>query len=329
MITHRYRGLHGDIERTLPPTGFALGLVGQNIAHTLSPKLHAQALAQIGVPGSFVTLDCKDDQAGLIAIARLRAGEFHGLNVTTPFKILARDQCAAWLGDPAGIVRKPASVNTLLMQDGQLCGTSTDGAGLVAALRRAHVELVGKRALLIGAGGAAQAVAPALVAAGLRSLVVTNRSDDRAKSLVATQPCARWLPWGQMAGLGRIDLILHATSVGHGRVDLLGATSDEMALSFSWLPWDKWAKQGAVLADLVYAPTLTAVQLLAQQHGFQSDIRLLPTHRPSLRVAYKSSQPRGILCGFGQVMLGAQAALSFWHWTGAWVNVDEMLAAVL
>ncbi len=327
MQTYRYRGLHGEIERVLPRSGFALGLVGNGIAHSLSPALHAQALSQIGVPGSFETIDCKDDLSATLAIDRLRGGEFHGLNMTTPFKILARDQCTAWLGDPAGIVRKPASVNTLLMRDSQLCGTSTDGAGLVAALRRAHVELVGKRALLIGAGGAAQAVAPALIAAGLRTLIVTNRSDDHAKSLASSQHGAQWLPWGQTAGLGRVDLIVHATSVGHG---VAGAQSAlEMAQPFAWLPWEKSAQQGTVLADLVYAPTLTAVQFLAQQHGFRCDNRLLPSHRPSAHVAYKSSQPRGILCGFGQVMLGAQAALSFWQWTGAWVNVDEMLAAVL
>lgn len=304
-----------------------LGLVGRGIAHSLSPRLHAHALALADLEGSYAILDCADDAAALDAFAALRRGEWHGLNVTTPFKALALQSADAWARTAqhkAGVFTQPA--NTLFMQETRLVAASTDGHGLTSALLGAQVDLVDQRVLLVGAGGAGQAVAAELLALGAAQVRVTNRTSEPAVALVARLNTvwpnhALLQPWGDRLGLAGIDVVVHATRLGHGSGDLADA--------LDWLPWDAWATRPPLLVDLVYAPTLTPLQALAQRHGLPIDGRLAEAPVEEARVHPERQAPRGVLQFFGQAMLAHQAARSFQLWTGRRVDAARLLAGIV
>ncbi len=306
------------------------GLVGTGIGHSLSPRLHEKAFELSGITGSYALLDCADASAALAVFAQLRLGDLDGLNVTTPFKALALQTADAWLrpaSHRSGVFTHPA--NTLFMQEDRLVASSTDGHGLAAALRSAQVDLAGKRVLLLGAGGACQAIAAELLAAGAAQLRVTNRTPAPAHALVdrlnAVWPHhAHAHDWGEARGLADMDVIVHATLLGHGQV-----LPDTVAAQLDWLPWQAWAARPPLLADLVYAPELTPVQALARAHGLPVDDRLAQAPIAGTRIQQDNLQIVGIIQYFGQAMLAHQAAGAFELWTGVAVDAQRMLAAIL
>lgn len=315
-------------------TPLRLGLVGRGIGHSLSPRLHAKAMELTGIAGNFTIFDCADEAAAITLFARLRAGELDGLSVTTPYKSLALQCADAWLRTAhhkAGVFTQPA--NTLFAQDGRLVAASTDGHGLGAALLGAQVNLVGKRVLLLGAGGAGQAVAAEVLALGAAQLRVANRAAAQAAALVDRLNTiwpkhAFAQTWGDARGLAGVDIVLHATRLGHG-LDGSAASVAEVATHLEWLPWTAWANHAPLLADLVYAHALTPVQALAQARGLPLDARLA---EPLVEVAHMHAErmePKGVLVFFGQAMLAHQAARAFTLWTGQRVDSVRMLAAIL
>jgi shikimate dehydrogenase len=160
-----------------------LGLVGDPVDHSLSPKMHRAALAALGLRGTYVAWRCPDARALDHLLASARGLGIVGLNVTTPLKeVAARRVLAAGGGDPE--VAWARSANTLRLEDG-LQGWSTDGLGGVRALR-ASGRLRGARVLLVGSGPTARSLLWHLLRAGHRVGVVTRRPrwlERRLKSL--------------------------------------------------------------------------------------------------------------------------------------------------
>ena len=312
-----------------------LGLVGTGIAHSLSPALHTKALELADLSGSYRLFDCADGAAAAAVLDALRRGELDGVNVTTPFKALAAHAADTWLhtGQQRAELRQPVSANTLFMQQTRLVAASTDGYGLTAALLGAQVDLLGKRVLLLGAGGAGQAVAAEILALGARQLRVANRTPQPAATLVAALQ-VQWprqaiaQAWGEARGLAGVDVVVHATRLGHGQPASAAVLAD-LATQLDWLPWAAWRSSRPLLADLVYAAGLTPLQSLSVSRGLPLDDRLgePPIVAPRIHAALR--EPHGILQYFGQAMLAHQAARSFLLWTGRRVNAQQMLAAIL
>lgn len=311
-----------------------LGLLGRGIAHSLSPMLHQTALTLAGLDGDYRLFDCDDESAARAVIQRLRTGELHGLNVTTPWKPLALSSAQAWQRTAthrAGVLTCPA--NTLRMDGPRLVATSTDGHGLTAALLVAGMDLTHKSVLLLGAGGAGQAIAADLLAMGISQLLVTNRTSS-ASAALSERLAAIWPgrvrshTWGQTRGLATVDVVIHATRVGHGR----SATEQEVRLitpEFAWLPWSSWARRPPLLCDLGYAAELTPWQALAHQHGQPVDARLSSPLIEEPRIHAEPRAPVGILAFSGQAMLAYQAARAFQVWTGCRVDGATLLRAIL
>lgn len=305
-----------------------LGLVGTGIGHSLSPRLHTAALEITELAGTYDLFDCADAAAATAVFEQLRRGELDGLNVTTPFKALALASADGWLRTAhhqAGVFTHPA--NTLFMKENRLIAASTDGFGLTGALLSGQVDLVGKRVLLLGAGGAGQAIAADILALGAAQLRIANRSVDSAAALVARLN-AIWPrrvlahAWGESHGLAGVDVVVHATRLGHGQTATQEALA-AMAAHLDWLPWRAWAERMPVLADLVYADGLTPLQALALSRGLPVDDRL------DARTPFQQRPPKGVLRYFGQTMLAHQAARAFEIWTGHRVDAQQMLAAIV
>lgn len=188
---------------------------GHPISHSLSPRIHAAFARQLGIALEYTAIDAAP-QDFVAALERFAAEGGRGANVTLPLKEAAYALCAQ-VTDRA---RRAGAVNTLSRHDGHWHGDNTDGTGLVRDLTgRLGLDLRARRALLLGAGGAARGVAPALLDAGIGELIVVNRTAERADALVDAlgEPArAHSRYWSDLRELGEFALIVNATSAGRG-----------------------------------------------------------------------------------------------------------------
>jgi len=188
---------------------------GHPVAHSLSPQIHAEFARQCGVQMEYVAIDAMPgDFTG--ALARFAADGGEGANVTLPLK----EAAYALAASTSARAQRAGAVNTLIRRDGQWHGDNTDGVGLVRDLTERHgLDLRGRRTLLLGAGGAARGVAPALLDAGIGELYVVNRTGARADALAdALGEPGRVHPryLDDLAGIGDFTLIINATSAARG-----------------------------------------------------------------------------------------------------------------
>lgn len=228
--------------RALPPQRLA-AVIGSPVAHSLSPAIHRAAFAAAGVDWSYVAFDVEPGSAAR-ALDAMRTLGIGGLSVTMPHKTDVA-QLVDRLDPAAAALR---SVNTVSWDGDQLVGSSTDGAGFVASLADAGVEVAGAKVAVIGAGGAARSVIDALARAGALDITVVNRSHDRAEHAAALAPTATV---GIVSDIARADIVVNATSVGMG-VDATAASDADLPCSPELL------HQRQVVADLVYHPLETA-----------------------------------------------------------------------
>jgi shikimate dehydrogenase len=270
-------------------------VLGWPIGHSLSPALHGAWFARHAVRGAYVPLPVAAEDLPLAFRALPRLG-FLGWNVTLPHK-----ERAAELVDELDVsAARTGVVNTVLVSaDHRTRGYSTDGFGFLANLcAQAPDWRAGQGpALLLGSGGAARAVAVALLEAGCAELRLVNRDRARAERLAAD--LARLFPgaclsvagWEhRAASLDGVALCVNCTSLG-----MVGQPPLELALDA--LPLT------AVVADLLYRPLRTTLLVAAARRGHP------------------------VVDGLG--MLVWQAVPGFSHWGGVTPVVDGAIRAVL
>ena len=196
------------------PSRLQFAVFGQPISHSLSPRIHAMFAQQFGI-----ALDYRAIRAGHDDFARALdgfAGEGGvGANVTLPLK----QDAAALCSSVSARARRCGSVNTLIRDGDGWRGDSTDGSGLLRDMAEHHAfEPHGHRCLLLGAGGAARAVAFALVEAGAGHVAIANRTHERARALAAALGArAQAIGWSDLAATDAFDLVVHATAAGHAK----------------------------------------------------------------------------------------------------------------
>lgn len=268
-------------------------MIGDPVAHSLSPRIHNAAFRELGLDWVYVALPVARGQVAA-AIDGARALGVRGLSVTMPHKesvIASLDgltSAAAELGAVNCILRAPHD-------DALLLGDNTDGAGYLRGLRAdLGVEPQGRRFVVLGAGGAGRAVVHALAAAGASSVTVVNR--DPGRGLVAAAlagDVGRFVAADDgpavATAVAEADVLVNATPVGMG--DHAGLPVPEGLL-----------RSDLVVSELVYHPATTPLMAAARERG-------APTAN-------------------GLSMLVHQAAVAFEHWTGATAPVDVMSAAV-
>jgi shikimate dehydrogenase len=182
-------------------------VIGNPVAHSKSPWIHAEFARATGQALRYEAIEAP--RGGFAdAVAAFRAAGGKGLNVTLPFKEEAYALCAE-VSERAGLAR---AVNTLILGE-KIFGDNTDGAGLLADLEKNLGKKVkGSHVLLLGAGGAAQGVAGALLEAGAAELVIANRDMGRAQALAARFPGVKASGYGVLAA--GFDIVVNATSAG-------------------------------------------------------------------------------------------------------------------
>lgn len=222
---------------------------GHPVAHSLSPRIHAAFGAQTGIDVHYTAIDAAPDTFA-DALAAFAAAGGTGANVTLPLK----EQAHALASTRSARADRAGAVNTLVRQGEAWHGDNTDGAGLVRDLTERHgLDLRGRRTLLIGAGGAARGVAPALLEAGITELFVVNRTPARADALADAlgepgRVHPRYLE--QLGELGEFELVVNATSAGRGGAfpslprSLVGMRTAAVDLSYgeAAVPFLAWAR---------------------------------------------------------------------------------------
>jgi shikimate dehydrogenase len=223
-------------------------VIGDPVRHSLSPVLHNAAYRALGLDWVYVAFDVPDG-AARHALDGARAFGLVGLSVTMPHKAAVAELCDECAPDAA----KLHSVNTVTLRpDGSLYGESTDGEGFLLALRDAGHDVAGHDVLLLGAGGAARAVAVALAGTGAR-ITITARRTGAAEHAAALVDAAT-VAWDQRADAARAaTFVVNATPLGMGDGSLPVALE---ALG-----------TGQVYVDLVYHPLETPMLQAAQARG--------------------------------------------------------------
>jgi shikimate dehydrogenase len=228
-----------------------VGVMGDPIAHSLSPLLHNTAFGVLGLDWVSVGFPVPSGGAPAALAAVVPLG-IAGLSVTMPHK-----RAAAELADElTPIAQRLQAVNCLVNRDGRLVGTNTDGQGFVEALARgADFDPAGKRCVVIGAGGGARAVVLALGEAAASEIVVVARRPEPA---VAAAELATQGRVGSARDAPNADLVVNATP--------LGMVGNESPTDTAIVPGEALGP-GQVVVDLVYEPSETAWMAAASRKG--------------------------------------------------------------
>jgi shikimate dehydrogenase len=203
--------------RMLSGTTKLLGIIGHPVGHTLSPRMHNAAFAHDGADYAYVAMDVWPERL-LAAVAGLRALGFVGFNVTMPHK----GAVLPLMDELDGAARLAGAVNTVVVaEERKLRGLNTDGSGFVEACEEAGVFLSGKRVLILGAGGAAAAIAVASLDEGASRLYIANRTVKRAEELRARlsgTACGTEVRARPLEGVAEVaseaEIIINATYLG-------------------------------------------------------------------------------------------------------------------
>ncbi|WP_306395012.1 shikimate dehydrogenase [Telluria beijingensis] len=226
-------------------------VIGNPIAHSKSPQIHAAYALQTGQDLAYER--CLAPLDGFEAtVRRLVAEGYRGANVTLPFKLEAA-RLATRLAPRA---RAAGAVNTLIFADGEIVGDNTDGPGLVADIvRNAGVPLGGKRILLLGAGGAARGALLPLLEEHPRQIVIANRTLATAEKLVAdfADHADRLAVTGFADVEGSFDVVVNATSAS-------------LAADVPPVPPAVFGP-GVLALDMMYGAQPTVFMAFAASHG--------------------------------------------------------------
>ncbi|MCA3287150.1 MAG: shikimate dehydrogenase [Roseomonas sp.] len=225
------------------------GVFGFPVTHSRSPRLHGYWLQRYGIDGAYIPLGVAPERFGHAVRSLVDLG-FRGANVTIPHKLAAFEICDG----VAPFARRAGAVNTLIFRDGRIEGSNTDGFGFLESIRDAAPgwRADAGPAVLLGAGGAARAIAAALLDAGAPRVTLVNRTTAKAEALA--RDLGGPIHVADRAPLEDAALLVNTTSLG-----MQGQPPLEMDLS----P----LATSAVVADIVYVPLATRLLAAARARG--------------------------------------------------------------
>ena len=235
-----------------------LFVIGDPVAHSLSPLLHQAMLDQTGAAYRYDVRTVRPEE--LPAFVRwAKDGGCAGFNVTMPHK----EAILPLLDEVDATAASCGAVNTVCIREGRAIGHNTDGTGFLDSLAGQGFYPQGRTVLLLGAGGAAKAVGHALAAAGAGRIIVCARRLERAAALAAQLPgCGEGIVLAQDAiqqAASACDLLVNATPLG-----MAGSPA------FARLDFLQAMPPHAVVYDLVYHPRRTALLEAAARQGLRT-----------------------------------------------------------
>lgn len=261
-----------------------VGLLGHPVSHSVSRPMQEAAMAEAGITGAYLPLDFPPEELSKRTLLIFKDLGFAGLNVTIPHKTWAFEMSTK--KGSSAVATKAA--NTLVLTKENIVGENTDVIGFAKLIEGKMVLSEDTRCLLIGAGGAARAVAYVLRRNGVR-VAVTDKEMDRARRL-ARDFDGRAITTSEIWKNNEdFLLVVNCTPVG-----MKGVSNESPVKDYVFKP-------GSVFIDIIFNPPLTATMVMAESKGARA---------------------------FGGLeMLVQQGAESFRLWTGLEPNVDAMREA--
>ena len=281
-------------DRAITPATQLCAVIGNPVAHSLSPAIHNAAFDELGLDFVYVAFRVEDLKSALAGMRALR--NFRGMSVTIPHKI----EAMGCVDEIAEVDRSIGSINTIINDNGRLIGLGTDGPGALRALTDAGVELAEKHVLMLGAGGAARAIAFTLArSTRLCTLTLLDINEEMLRGLAAD------LRGGTAAGIEAEPLTDEALARAMEHADvIINCTPIGMhpKENVSLVPVGLF-RPGQSVFDIVYTPLET--RLLAD------------------------ARSRGLTVISGVEMFINQAVLQFQHFTGIDPPVEVMRRVVM
>ncbi len=242
------------------------GLLGSPVSHSISPLMHNDSFQELGLDFAYLCFDVKPDQLKE-AVAGLRAMNTYGFNLTMPDK----EAVLPYLDELSLEAQLVGAVNTVKNENGRLIGYNTDGLGYMKSVEEAGCRIAGKEMMLLGAGGAACAIAAQAAISGAAKLHLVSRrgrSWEKAKKLVSainqrTDCQADLIDLADQSGLKKAlentILLTNATSAGMAPHTELTPLEDTSLLH-----------PGLVVSDVIYNPRQTRLLRDAAALGCQT-----------------------------------------------------------
>ncbi|NGP43484.1 shikimate dehydrogenase [Bacillaceae bacterium SIJ1] len=267
------------------------GLIGHPVGHSLSPMMQNRAFKHIDFPGIYIAYDVKPENL-TTAVAGLKALGCEGFNVTIPHKV----NVMPLLDEVSEEAKALGAVNTVVRENGRFVGYNTDGVGYLRSLEpELPAPIESLKILMLGAGGAAQALFLTLVNQRPKVLDVVNRSSHRAEQLIQSSPnpsVHHVFSYDEAEQRsGEYDVIINTTAVG------MSPNTAERPLALTNV------RPGTVVSDIVYNPLKTAF--------------------------LKTAEEKQCRIHDGVGMFVGQGALAFERWTTQKAPVKEMRETVL
>lgn len=269
-----------------------LGVIGFPIHHSLSPVIQNAALQSMGLDYAYIALPVAQSDLEN-AVKGLKALNFSGFNVTIPHKIKIM-QYLDEIDDAAEII---GAVNTIVNKNGRLIGYNTDYEGFLCAFKAINFSLKNLHAIVLGAGGAARAVAYGLLKSGVKSLKIAARNLNKAEKFafsfntIGTVEAIDWNSPLFSQEISKAELLVNATPLG------MTPDFDKMP------PVDlKSLPPQSLVYDVIYTPAKTKLLLEAEK-----------LKHPILN---------------GEYMLAGQGAAALEKWTCQKADIDLMRIAL-
>ncbi|OGX11124.1 MAG: shikimate dehydrogenase [Omnitrophica bacterium RIFOXYB12_FULL_50_7] len=290
------------------------GIFGYPLSHTLSPAMHEAAFRRLGIDANYVVLELVP-AAFKKLMSRSSKISLSGFNVTVPYK----ETVMKYLDSVRPEARAIGAVNTVFKQGKRWVGTNTDMEGFLRALMTdGGFHPSGKKAVILGAGGAARAVVYGLAREGVREVLIADCFPKKARKIagdmrklfkrVVYQAVAAGTPEVKEA-LQKADVIINATPIGL-------KSQDPRVVPEDWIPQVRRAK---------VIPRGRATQKAS--HGLKFFMDLI--YNPAMTPFLKSAKKKGHRTLNGLGMLLYQGARALEHWTGRKAPVDVMRQALL
>ena len=269
-----------------------VGVFGYPVDENPTVVVAKTAFEDLGIPYRYLTVEVKPENLEA-AMKALVAWNMKGIHLTIPHKV----EVLKYLDHIADDAKIMGAVDTVYVKDGELYGENTDGKGFIKSLQNAEIEIKGKKVFMLGAGGAARAIAVELANAGAKQLVILNRSEERGSELKElleknTKMQVEFQKWSETAVIDEdTDILVNTTSIG-----LYPNVDEKPDIDFDSI-----------------RPEMTVCDVI-------------PNH-PHTQLL-KEAEKRGAKTVDGLGMLINQAVESFRLWTGMTANAEKMKEAL-
>ena len=223
-------------------------VIGNPIAHSLSPKLHNHWIKENNIDAIYEKKQFNESDIGGL-ISEVKNEKIHGVNVTVPFKKIV----IPFLDELTPIANEAQSVNTIYKEKNKVIGHNTDVDGFMLALKHINYEVKNKKVFILGAGGVAPSIILALKKMQVDKIVLSNRTKKKAEELKKIYKNLEIVDWGEITDF---NMIINATSLGLKK-------EDEIKLNYNDIGTNK------LFYDVIYNPIQTNFLLNAKRYGNQ------------------------------------------------------------